>query len=179
MRGGPGGAETDGGRQWRHLLVAPCRRPNVPTQPSTTLGGVVIPSPHPPFGYSRSRVSPVFGAPCPRYSGSSLSRVRPPSSKREVGTLSDSALEPCSRRPAPQPPAYTVVGSVRGLGFGVCPERFPQTMLRIRTRPSTFPLLADRRKLPEPLAYTVVASGTTPLSTEPSAYAVVTLMPVC
>ena len=26
MRGGPGGAESDGARQWHHFLVAPCRR---------------------------------------------------------------------------------------------------------------------------------------------------------
>ena len=38
---------------------------------------------------------------CPSYSDG-LSRVRPPSSSREVGTLSDSALEPSSRRPAPR-----------------------------------------------------------------------------
>ena len=59
---GPAAPKPTAAGNWRHLLVAPCRRPNVPTQPSTTLGGVVIPSPHPPFGYSRSRVSPVFGA---------------------------------------------------------------------------------------------------------------------
>ena len=44
FRGGPGGAETNGARQLRHFLVAPCLRPKVPAQPSTTLGGVAIPA---------------------------------------------------------------------------------------------------------------------------------------
>jgi hypothetical protein len=92
--------------------------------------------------------SPPSGVlPFPAYHSSpstaGLSRVRPPSSNREVGTLSDSALEPSSRRPAPN--QRLAVGSVRGLGFGVTPRAL--VSMRERTRPST-PLLVVRRSHP-------------------------------
>ena len=58
----------------------------------------VVSSSHPRIPLSATPV-PAFCS-CPRYSGG-LSRVRPPSNNREVGTLSDSALEPSPRRPAP------------------------------------------------------------------------------
>ena len=57
--------------------------------------GVVIPSPH---LLLRPLPFPAYHS-CPSTAG--LSRVRPPSSNREVGTLSDSALEPSPRCPAP------------------------------------------------------------------------------
>ena len=64
-------------------------------QPSTTLE---VSSSHPrvsSFGHSRSPRSLVSELPLVS------SQVRPPSGDREVGTLSDSALEPSSRCPAP------------------------------------------------------------------------------
>ena len=74
--------------------------------------GVVIPSPH---LLLRPLPFPAFHS-CPSYSAG-LSRVRPPSSNREVGTLSDSALEPSSRCPAPGRQPITVLARFEDLGL--------------------------------------------------------------
>ena len=85
--------------RWRQDMT-PLSRGAMPStegsaQPSTTLE---VSSSHPrvsSFGHSRSPRSLVPEFPLVS------SPVRPPSSNREVGTLSDSALEPSSRCPAP------------------------------------------------------------------------------
>ena len=79
-------------------------------QPSTTLE---VSSSHPRISSFGVLPFPAYHS-CPSTAG--LSRVRAPSSNREVG-----AGEPSSRRPAPshQPSGF---GSVRGLGFGVTPR---------------------------------------------------------
>ena len=115
--------------RWRQAMTSLSRGAMSSTegsaQPSTTLE---VSSSHPrvsSFGHSRSPRSlmpefPLVSSP-----------VRPPSSSREVGTLSDSALEPSSRCPAADHEP-TVLGSVRGLGFGVSPRAL--VSVRERTR---------------------------------------------
>ena len=129
------GAAVDNTRRCRHPIPAPPFRP--------------LPFPR----FARVRGTPM------------VSRAQPPSSHREVGTLSGAALEPPTRRPVPPPSTYMVVGSVRGLGFGGsrtwvwCLPRTLTIAVRIRTRPSTFLLLVGRKKSSEPSAYTVVGFG--------------------
>ena len=138
MRGGPGGAETDDARQWYHFLVTPCRRPKVRR---SRRQHSEVSSSHPrvpPFGQTPV---PAFHS-CPSYSGG-LSRVRPPSSNREVGTLSDSSLEPSLSAPRAGPSTRTV-----WLGSRTWVWCLPARSLRERTRPSTFPLLVVGRSHP-------------------------------
>ena len=157
MRGGPGGAETDGARQWRHFLVAPCRRPKVRRsrrQHSDRCrhpipASLLRPLPFPRF--ARVRATP-----------NGFSRVRPPSSSREVRTLSDSALEPSSRRPAPGHQPIRVWARFKDLGL-VSPRALSLSV-RVRPRPSTFPPIVVGRSHPSLRPMRSLASGeTTPL----------------
>ena len=96
---------------------------------------------------------------CPSYSGG-LSRVRPPPSNREIGTLSDSALEPSSRRPAPgRQPIRFWLGS-RTLVWCL-PAR---SRLCERTNEALdLPTTRGRQKPPEPSDYAVFSFGETTL----------------
>ena len=79
-----------------------------------------------------------LGAPC-SYDGARglvISRVRPPSLNREVGTLSDSALEPSSRCPAPAM-NQQFLARFEDLG-SVSPPASSSLLTISRIRPSTF-----------------------------------------
>ena len=80
---------------------------------------------------SRAVLFPAYHS-CPSTAG--LSRVRPPSSNREVGTLSDSVLEPSSRRPAP---SHYIMARFEDLGL-VSPPASSSLLTISRIRPSTF-----------------------------------------
>ena len=60
--------------------------------------------------------------------------LRRPSGNREVGTLSDSALEPSSRRPAP---SHYIMARFEDLGL-VSPPASSSLLTISRIRPSTF-----------------------------------------
>ena len=117
----------------------------------------VVSSSHPRIPLSATPV-PAFCS-CPSYSGG-LSRVRPPPSNREIGTLSDSALEPPSRRPAPgRQPIRFWLGS-RTLVWCL-PAR---SRLCERTNEAfDLPTTRGRQKPPEPSDYAVFSFGETTL----------------
>ena len=133
-------------------------------QPSTIPGGVVIPSPCPSFGHSRSRVSLV--SELLRWSLSGAATVEQP---RGRSTLSASAFGPSSRRLAPgHQPVRCWLGSrtwvwclpARSRLCGRTNEAFDLPTNRGRQKPS------------EPSAYTVVGfGGDDPSPTEPWTYA--------
>ena len=109
-------------------------------QPSTTLGGAVIPSPRPSFGHSRSRVLLVpellrmVSVGC----GHHRAAERPGLYQTQPLNLPlgapRRAVDLCG------------FGSVRGLWFGVSPRAL--VSVRERTRPSTFPLIVVGRSNP-------------------------------
>ena len=134
---------TEGSAQPSKTNTRRCRHP-IPAS-------FLRPLPFPRFTFTRVRATP-----------NGLSRVRPPSSSREVGTLSDSALEPSSRRPAP---GHHLNGCWLGSRTWVwCLPRALSLSVRVRTRPSTFPLIMVGRSHPSLRPLWSLASGeTTPL----------------
>ena len=99
VRGGPGGAETDGVGQWRHFLVAPCRRPKVRrccrqhhgrhsevSSSHTRVSPSVTPVPKKYHGtYSQARVPPGLKGQTPRRSVRPNARAAGPRRPAEAG----------------------------------------------------------------------------------------------
>ena len=133
--------------------MAPCRRPKVRR---SRRQHSEVPSSHPRVSPSATHV-PAFCS-FPSYSDGP-SRVRPPPSSREVGTLPDPALEPCSRRPAPgHQPIRLRLGSRRTWGWCL-PAR---SRLCERTNEAfDLPTNRGRQKPSEPSAYAAVGFGET------------------
>ena len=99
VRGGPGGAETDGAGQWRHFLVAPCLRPKVRrcrrqhhgrhsevSSSHTRVSPSVTPVPKKYHGtYSQARVPPGLKGQTPRRSVRPNARAAGPRRPAEAG----------------------------------------------------------------------------------------------